>query len=938
MKHYNSYIRHIAAVIAVFAFSTCVFAIEEHFPHYYADTVKVCFQNGKWTIGKKFLNDGLTLYPDEPNLNWLMGKYFYHFKKYVDARHYLIRAIQNDYSNVEAKQLMIKIEDETKNYSSAIAYCNELLEMQPYDKSLWRKKIELYRKQGNNAIADKLLERASSIYPNDQQFQRDIKYQQELTYQDKMRSGQLNDAADELEKLISKNPQYADYYIDLVNVYKRRGMYDNAIATATAGIVQLGAEQDLVTQKVNLLCGRGQYQEALSFIGEMNAMSRAGYLDRLKKQVTLQAADAARLNDPYDMTAKAYGINRSRESLQYLINTSVSRGYYDDAVYYIDEAMKRDGETAKLMYKRYDLERRAGHTKQADRILDQLYERFPDNDEIMDDYAQKLLRTANDEFIQRDWKSSSSHLHQLIDLDLDDPDLKSSAWSKLITCYCSMHQYEKAKEVYHAAVESDTEGRFQDIYTSLYEDGFITHIKELADDEAWRAVFQEATALLEVVPSSNSALRYAINSADALHLDEEFDTYTTLGYEFYPDEPYYVAHKAMALEKNKQYSDALDILRPALVSLDYNPQLVNVHTDVSELYAYQLMKEHECDSAQIVLDRAIEFAPDVKSLKYAKGAVYEKSKDLISAYKYQSKYADVSLAEYPDFNAAMKGLRYRGAHDKIDIEYQKTTANSQREDNKATTTVSSLATIAYTHQTSSNNYTLTVNYKGVDGDFEDDNITEHGGTGIQGIVQWEHIFSSRFSAFANFGLANDFFSSVAANLSMSYNFNHDWTATLKMGYRRTGDEYIFMDYDTLFRARPRNFDLYIVSPSLSKMWQSKYYVSAQCDVTYMNDEINCNVSGKARIFLNNDAVTCVGIFGAFGRFPELNLFDMNMLHNLSRNNTSVGLEGQWLVAHNLCLGLTGTWFTYYNPRPNHGIIESTYRNLFNLDLQLHIAL
>lgn len=927
------------AIVVALLLASGAYAQREYAPQYYVDTAKVSIRKEKWEVARTFVERGLTLYPDEADLNWLMGRYYYHKKDYKQARYYLVHCLQQDYSHVDAKQLMVKVEDETKNYSSAIAYCNELLEVAPYDKGLWRRKIDLYRKQDNHVLAGKLLERLAEIYPNDEEIQRDLKYRNELGYNRNMKGGQLRVATKQLEELIEDNPDEIEYYRDMVNIYKRRGMYDQAISTATMGIANIGPDQELITQKVKLLCGQNRQQEALNFIAEMKALGgNASYLTKLKNDATIVAADAARMNDPYEMTAKAYGITKSRESLNYLISTATSRGYYDDAVYYLNEAIKRDGETETLLYKRYDLERRSGHTKLADNYLDHLFEKYPNNLEVLDDYAQKLHRTATDEFIQRDWKASAVHLNQLIDLNIDDPDLKASAWAKLITCYCSLHQYEKAKEVYHAAIENDKFGTYEDTYTSLYEEGFITHIKALADDESWRAVFMESTSLLEVVPSSDAALRYAINSSDALHLHDEFDTYATMGYEYYPSEPYYIAHKAMSLQRNKQYDDALQIVRPAIASLDYNPQLVNVHSEISELYAYQLISAHESDSAQNVLDIALKYAPDSKPLKYAKGVGYERAKDLLSAYKYQSKYADISLTELPDFNARMKGLRYRGSHDKIDIEYQQTRANSQIESDHGVTIVSSLASLAYTHQTLRNSYTLFLNYKGVDGYLENEAIVEYGGTGMQGILQWEHNFSERVTGMANFGYANKFFSSITANLSASYNFNHDWTASLKVGYRRTGDAYRYADFGQVFSAKPGKYDLFIIQPSLMKIWAGKYMLQAQSDLSHMDNEWTYNVGGKAKIFLTSDAVTSVCLFGSIGTFPELNLFDQNMLHNLMRTNTTVGVDGQWLVAHNLCIGLVGTWFTYYNPLPYHGIIESTYRNLFNLDVQLHIAL
>lgn len=151
-----------------------------HTPDYYDATVRAAFKRGNWEGGKRLLDEGLKYYPSVSVLNELAGSYYYHKRAYDDARYYLVKALRDNNSNVEAKQLMVKVEEDTKNYSSAICYVNELLEIHPYWKGLWRHKISLYRKQGNDQEADRLLRRLCQIYPNDAQLQKDLNYQLEL--------------------------------------------------------------------------------------------------------------------------------------------------------------------------------------------------------------------------------------------------------------------------------------------------------------------------------------------------------------------------------------------------------------------------------------------------------------------------------------------------------------------------------------------------------------------------------------------------------------------------------------------------------------------------------------------------------------------------------------------------------------------------------------
>ena len=61
-------------------------------------------------------------------------------RDYDKARYYLVRAVRENPENVTAKQMLVNVEEESGNYSSAICYVNELLEINPYWQGLWRQK------------------------------------------------------------------------------------------------------------------------------------------------------------------------------------------------------------------------------------------------------------------------------------------------------------------------------------------------------------------------------------------------------------------------------------------------------------------------------------------------------------------------------------------------------------------------------------------------------------------------------------------------------------------------------------------------------------------------------------------------------------------------------------------------------------------------------
>ena len=183
-----------------------VIIAQDHLPRYYADRARAYIQANGWNEAKREIEEGLADYPDDPELRYLNGQFYYMTGRLNDARYNLIKAIQINDELYGAKRLLLDIEDETGHYTSAICYINELLEFQPYDRDLWRRKIGLYRKMNNDTEADNILERLSRIYPNDSIISNDLKNRRRLNSNSVLQKSNLEDAALNLEKWLELDP------------------------------------------------------------------------------------------------------------------------------------------------------------------------------------------------------------------------------------------------------------------------------------------------------------------------------------------------------------------------------------------------------------------------------------------------------------------------------------------------------------------------------------------------------------------------------------------------------------------------------------------------------------------------------------------------------------------------------------------------------------
>ena len=353
-------------------------------PEQYAQIVQEHFANEEWEAGKELLEEGLQKYPNVSDLEWLMGKYWFHEKNYDQSRYHLVKAIDDNYNNVNAKHLLVDVEDITENYSSAICYVNELLEVNPYWRGLWRRKIELYRKQNNDVEADRLLKRINQIYPNDTILRKDYIYSMEVGYQQIKKGGNRKEAIEKLTELIKVSPQNEEYYLDIINLHLQEGNREAALGWSSNGLAAIPGSGALIVKRASILSELARYPEALVFIREQMRRNNSPAIRRMYNDLLMEAARAEKQRDPYVLYGMAYeGGNKNKEALDYLLNTSVTRGYTDDALFYIREAKKQYGNNDKgILYKEYMLYRQMNEDDLAYSTLKKMYEMYPDDYDI----------------------------------------------------------------------------------------------------------------------------------------------------------------------------------------------------------------------------------------------------------------------------------------------------------------------------------------------------------------------------------------------------------------------------------------------------------------------------------------------------------------------------------------------------------------------------
>lgn len=783
-------------------------------PEDYAKIVQEHFANEEWEEGKTLLEEGLGRYPKVSDLQWLMGKYWHHKKDYDQARYHLIKAIEDNYNNVNAKQLLVDVEENTQNYSSAICYVNELLEVNPYWRGLWRRKIDLYRKQGNDVEADRLLKRINQIYPNDTILRKDYIYSMELGYQHMKKGGNRKEAINTLTELIKAAPGNEQYYLDIINLQLQEGNQEAALGWASNGLSEIPGSYSLISKKVGILGELARYPEALVFMRDQMRKNNSAALRQLYNHILLEAAQAERQRDPYVLYGIVYDNGKNnKEALDYLLNTSVTRGYSDDAFYYLREAKKKYGDTDKgILYKEYLLYRKMNEKDRAFSTLNKLYELYPDDYDILLAICEQHMEKA-ERLIELGLHAEALPHTQFIIQKQVDSEITGIAWERALGCYISMKKYNEALaaldtlttrypeyengiwkrafildkmdktaealDIYLSAIEHSGED-MRMFYVIGYEELAIPYIKKCMEAGNTQRAHDTACKLVQLNPSSDLGLRYAINTSALLKQYDKFQQYTEQGLQYYPNEPFYQTKLATIYDRDKQYDLSIGLLHPIVQKYPDNKEVIGAFSQSSEYRALQLSKSRKAVEAIAVLDTAIQFDSQNKSLKYTKGLVYENNKQADSAYYYQ-KYYEPSLMEYKSFQRHLNGLKSQMLKNEIALIYLR--ARYGEED-----IITSVASLEYTRKARKNTYTGRINYAGRSGSANKDMTAEEqtpGGVGIQIQGEWTHRFSSTVSGMANVAYATQYFPQIAANIAVTKYFKNDWELDIHAGYRRT---------------------------------------------------------------------------------------------------------------------------------------------------------
>lgn len=896
----------------------------------YVNPANIQFKAGNWAQGKAIVDEGLNKYPKYSDLKMLLGMYYLHFKQYDDARYELKKALEYNPENVDAKQLLVNLETETKRYSSAICYVNELLQVNPYWKGLWEKKISLYELQGNQIEANMLRKRLLQIYPNDEDVKKEYTYSMNMEASKQQKQGNLDAAISLHKEAIESGAKTVQGFLSIVNDYLKAGDSYNALAYTERGLNKFPHNQTLVMKKVGILADQKRYDELLPFLQKEGMGSQYNYY-------LLEAARNAKNQDPGTLYGKILLRDPgNEEAFSFVFDQAVSKGQYDRALVILNNYRKVKGNSKALSVKELNVYKKMGNSGQVNTLTKELFQRYPEDQELQEQYAAVMVAQAKNnmedgnyqEAIQ-DWyqvlQYGGTGLEEVAQVSIYNACLSSGQYNKALnslndlilshpadldlyvkqaSIYFKQEQFYNALTSYEKAVNmADDEQRQK--YLGGYGDMQTKVIKGLIDTYEYQDAITFVNRWLQIDSTNKQAIQYAVNLSNLTNDKKKMLAYAERGHEAYPDDPFF---KVKIAEVNNTKNDSVETIyygiRQDLNVNPYNKDLINTFSVVANKFGLQLLHKHEGDKALAIVDTALLFAPDNDELKYTKGLAFEYLKVYDSASVYQSYYKPGVLEE-DDFKRHLNYLNYKSNRNEISIFHLR----SRFGDQYTTQTISSMQ---YTRFDKGNTYAALLNYAG-----------RTTGKGYQLQFEWQHDWDSKTNTVFNIGWANQFFPTFNVDASIFKNVDLLGGINLQLG---GGIRKLSTNTDLPLNLQSTQMTNVVVG--VTKV-ADPFRLNLKLNNFFLGQNWLYNLSFDGRYYMSSPKDYIMAV-ASIGTSPDVELIDYSLYNGFKTLNTTVGVGAGRMVYKNVAAGILGNWINYETANGN-------LRNLYNIYFTLNVS-
>ena len=912
----------------VFVLGSSLFAQEKNAPEGsdpLFNSVLQDFSRGQWQAGRAKLESLSENSPNNSDLLFLWGKYFHQINQYDKARYHLQKALKLAPGNLEAKQLLVNVETATRRYSSAICYVNELLEVNPYWKNLWLKKIEIYEAQGNFLHGEKLLKRLFQIYPEDPEI-RQIYLQRVKEKSITLSKGSdLTGAITLKVEILSANPRDVSVLNSLFNDYVRSGQIDKALALMDQAIYLFPNNNVYLLRKVGILASQQKFSEVLYILEQKLKRNPNPVLRRQYNYYTLEAARYSKALQPEQLYGKIFESNPSNtEAFSIVYNAAVSAGQYDEALSVLLRHRRYSVNSKSLEIKELNIYKLKGDELRFKSKVRELYAKHPSDEDLAYEFAKVIIGDARASMESEDWKGAIDLWSQV--REAGDLEMKETASNSLINAYINAGKHDEAIRLINETLIQYGESpnlRMRLLSIHFKNKNYILALEEwnkamdLSDSEQqlfYRGALSELVqpALKELAENYNFDQERALSEQWKLSDPENADAYKALTAAYlktkdiaslknlldeaiskFPADVFFSDKQLSISEPDQNNVEAMYYQSEQNLQLQpYAPSVQKTFVNKATVYGQFLLKEKQNASAIEVLDKALKVEEKNLDLIYLKGTAFEQEKVYDSAYTYLSRYTP-AVAEAQEFKQRLLYLKSNTYQNELGISH----LFGRFQDTSELTSVSG---ITYTRKIKNSVYGLAANYAG--------RIT---GQGVQLVGSWERTWSDRVRTAVSGAYANKLFNTVQLSATGHY----------QSGLLGGTESKLAVGYRALEEGSLLNLTLG-VNKELED-WLLDFNIGNYL----LRDKYLYNISFQARHYLASPKNYLL-VQSGIGTVPQVEVLNTGLYSGFNADNFSFSTGLVHLLSPTLSGGIIGSIYHYK--------AANGFRNLYNLNLSLNV--
>jgi len=889
-------------------------------------------------------------YPRNVDFQFLMAKLYLLNKDSVRGERKLTEIITKVPTYKDAYLTAASLYVAKGNEQKALNILDKGLDRYPGEYQMLAKKLDILALTRDYANADKQADRLLRTFPKDSSvLKKYVDYHNEAgNYY--LKHGGLDKAFSQFEMALGTSPRNTQAIEGSLSAILLQGNDQNSLAFINQLLAKHPESYELWMKKLGLLQQMRRYPEALESLQQMQKKFPSnGKLSQLSQELPLEAARYYKKMDPYyEYLSVLEKSPANKEALNNVINMAISRNMNQEALVWIDKALRISPNDKDLLAQKQNLLEKGGRYGQAAAIAAKLMYINPSTF-TKQTYFDLELKRARDFAVQGLYDSAEVVYQTVLRIEPK----QQQAINGFVNLLAEQKQYASAIQQLNRAIGFypddinlkikkgsifQQNGDFDQaaaVFLKLYETHPQNQIVRAGLEEASLSAarssmqvmdYDQALILYKRVEQLDPQNKEVLNSLINIQLAGDNDTGNkdalewinkALGY--YPNDQAFMIKKSAVLFKLKAYQDALLINDSLHQRYPYNTTIKGNYSEQLSTAAMHFLKRGDTlsstaawiklrqlnpkDSLALLalininqqqnrFDTALQLSDTALSIYPENTAFLMKKASALESLNRFKEAADVAKnlerinPESHKYSDYAAYLRSKSYHNQLGFSFLNSHFDSLAPAN--------IATIQYSHLGKKMTLTGKLNFAG-----------RAVGTGLQLEVEAYIQHEKKWYSYGNLAIANKVvFPKWRAGYSLFHNFAKSWEAEL--GAR-------IIDFDSLKSVS----GVASLAHYFGDFWTNiKGYAS------FLSGNQYTALTLTARQYLNEKTDFFYATMG-YGNSPDdlSRLYDFNQ--NLKFTTYSIGAGYQKMFNYRNSISINGTWY-------NQKIANGWFRNQYDI--------